>query len=94
MEMLLDILVVKFFGIRLIDPKDFPELVIRFFSNTLIVFIIVRYLYYPTTRDKDYLFTYLMFRVVVFFLCHLLSNVKLSLGFALGQNSKPVVWAS
>ena len=84
MEMLLDILAIKFFGIRLIDPDDFWELVVRFISNSLVVFIIVRYFYYPTTKDKDYLFTYLMFSVVVFFLCHLLSNVKLSLGFALG----------
>ena len=84
MEMLLDILAVKFFGIRLIDPNDFWELVVRFICNSLVVFIIVCYFYYPSTKDKDYLFTYLMFSVVVFFLCHLLSNVKLSLGFALG----------
>jgi hypothetical protein len=45
---------------------------------------IVRYLYYPATKNKDYLFTYLLISVTVFFLCFLLENVKLELGFALG----------
>ena len=74
----------KLFGIRLIDSNDFWELLIRFFFNLIITAIIVRSIYYPITRRKDYLFTYLLFSVVVFFLCQLLSNVKLGLGFALG----------
>ena len=52
--------------------------------NFLIVGYIVRYLYYPATKNKDYLFTYLLISVTVFFLCFLLENVKLELGFALG----------
>lgn len=78
------ILVNKLFGIRLIDANDFWELLIRFFFNLTIMTIIVRSIYYPITRRKDYLFTYLLFSVIVFFLCQLLSNVKLGLGFALG----------
>jgi len=85
MEILHDIfLLTKFFGIRVIDTEDFLELIIRFLFNSIIVFIIVRYFYYEATKRKDYLFTYLTFSVIIFFLCHLLSNVKLSLGFALG----------
>ena len=77
------LLTIKFFGIRLIDTKDFLELLFRFLFSTTVVFIIVR-LYYSVAKRKDYLFTYLLFSVIVFFLCHLLSNVKLGLGFALG----------
>ena len=85
MELLLDILpLVKIFKIKVIDTEDFIELVCRFLFNLGIVFWIVRYIYYSITKRKDYLFTYLIFSVVVFFLCHLLSNVKLSMGFALG----------
>ena len=75
---------VKFFGIKLIDVKDFWELVSRFSFNMLISIIIVRFIYYPTSWKKAYLFTYVLFSIIVFFLCHLLSNVKLGLGFALG----------
>jgi len=85
MELTTDfLLAIKFFGIRLIDIENFLELIIRFIFNLLISIIIVRYIYYPVTRRKDYLFTYLLFSVIVFFLCHLLANVKLGLGFALG----------
>ena len=49
-----------------------------------IILIIVRYIYYPVTKNKDYLFTYLLISLTVFLLCVLLDSVKLQLGFALG----------
>ena len=75
---------VEIFGSDLFDKKDFIELLVRSAFNFLIVGYIVRYLYYPVTKNKDYLFTYLLISVTVFFLCFLLENVKLELGFALG----------
>jgi hypothetical protein len=41
-------------------------------------------LYYPITRRKDYLFSYILISGLVFLLCFLLDNVKLQIGFALG----------
>jgi hypothetical protein len=75
---------VEIFGTDFFDKKDFIELLVRSAFNFLIVGYIVRYLYYPVTKNKDYLFTYLLISVTVFFLCFLLENVKLELGFALG----------
>jgi hypothetical protein len=72
------------FGIELIDKVDFWELVARFTFNMFVVFIAVRWLYYPRTKRKDYLFTYIVISSVIFLLCFLLDNVKLQLGFALG----------
>ena len=77
-------LLVKIFGVRLIDQEDFLELVVRFLFNLVVVGALVRGIYYPITKRKDYLFTYILFSIIVFFLCQLLSNVKLGLGFALG----------
>lgn len=74
----------KFFGIRLFDPDDFFELLWRFILNALVAILITRYIYYPSHKRRDFVFTFLLFSVVVFFLCHLLSNVKISMGFALG----------
>ncbi|HEY9125391.1 MAG TPA: DUF4956 domain-containing protein [Bacteroidales bacterium] len=74
----------KFLGIELFDKKDFFELLIRLSFNLLIVGIIVRLLYYPITRRKDYLFTYILLSTIVFLICFMLSNVKLQMGFALG----------
>lgn len=74
----------ELFGIELIDIEDFTRLVFRFLFNTLVITILVRYLYYSSTRRKDYLFTYFLISFIVFLLCYLLENVKLELGFALG----------
>jgi hypothetical protein len=74
----------EIFGIRLINLSDFLELLVRFGFNLMIIIIIVRYIYYPVARRKDYLFTYILISAVIFSLCFLLENVKLQIGFALG----------
>ncbi len=56
------------FGIELIDKVDFWELVVRFMFNMLVVFIGVRWIYYPRTKRKDYLFTYIIISAVIFLL--------------------------
>ena len=83
-DLLLILADVEIFGSDFFDKKDFIELLVRSAFNFLIVGYIVRYLYYPVTKNKDYLFTYILISVTVFFLCFLLENVKLELGFALG----------
>lgn len=84
MELFDPLYLTKIFGVQLVDTKDFLELLMRFSFNLIIMLWLVRFIYYPITKRKDYLFTYLLFGVIVFFLCQLLSNVKLGLGFALG----------
>ena len=74
----------EYFGTPVYDAEDFWKLVIKGLFNLLVVLIIVRYIYYPITKNKDYLFTYLLISLTVFILCFLLDNVKLELGFALG----------
>lgn len=71
-------------GLDIIHTADFFELLLRFALNLTVVVIIVRGLYYPLARRKDYLFTFILVSSVVFLLCILLENVKLQLGFAFG----------
>jgi hypothetical protein len=71
-------------SLELIDYSSFLELFIRFSLNFIVIMILVRWLYYSTTRRKDYLFTYILISSVVFLLCYLLESVKLQIGFALG----------
>jgi hypothetical protein len=75
---------VNFAGIELIDLPGFAEFVLRFALNTAVLMILVRWLYYSTTRRKDFLFTYILIATIVFLLCYLLESVKLQIGFALG----------
>jgi hypothetical protein len=71
-------------GLKIIDFPDFLELIMRFAFNTAVILILVRWLYYTTTKRKDYLFTYILIASVVFLLCFLLESVTLQIGFALG----------
>jgi hypothetical protein len=73
----------KLFGMRLFHV-DFWELLFKFGLNLLVLFILIRLIYYPIHRKKDYLFTYFLFNILIFFLCVLLNSVKLSIGFAFG----------
>ncbi len=74
----------ELFGVRIIDVPDILELILRFAFNFFVVLILVRVLYYPIAKRKDYLFTYISIGTAVFLLCFLLENVKLQLGLALG----------
>ncbi len=75
---------IRFLGIKLINVGDFSELLIRFVMNTVLIFVVVHYMYAKNSRRKDFYFSFLVIGVIVFMLCFLLNNVKLELGFALG----------
>ena len=71
-------------GVPIFDANVFFRLLLKTFFNLAVVLIITRGIYYPITKNKDYLFTYLLISLTVFILCILLDDVKLQLGFALG----------
>jgi hypothetical protein len=74
----------EFLNIELMNWEDFWDLVVRTIFNLGVVLLIVRGLYYRITPRKEYLFTYILFSVIVFFMVFLLENVKVEFGFALG----------
>lgn len=73
----------EIFGSPLYD-EDFLELLFRLVINFSVAFVIIRLIYYPVHNRKDYLFTYFIFNLLIFFVSYLLSGVKLQLGFAFG----------
>jgi len=74
----------KVFGIEIIDYSDLLELLVRFAFNFIATTVIIRYLYYTTTKRKDYLFTYILLSTTIFLLIFMLESVKMKIGFALG----------
>ena len=75
---------VRFLGLKVINPTDFLHLIFRFFFNFIISIALIRFLYYPHSKRKDYVFIFLIFSVIVFLLCYMLGKVSVQLGFALG----------
>ena len=60
------------------------ELILRFGFNILVAVILIRFIYARTRVYSTYKFTFLMFNTLIFFVCYLLSNVTMSIGFAFG----------
>ena len=73
----------KLFGIKLFD-KDFYELLVRLALNLSVAYSIIHFVYQPTRKDSEYIFTFMVFNPLIFFICHLFSKVDLSIGFAFG----------
>jgi hypothetical protein len=73
----------RIFGMRLFH-EDLWELLFKFGIDAIVLFVLIRIIYYPIHRKKENLFTYFVFNVLIFFLCILMNNVKLSMGFGFG----------
>jgi hypothetical protein len=77
----------EFLNIPLFDD-DFYKMAFRFVLNLGFLTIIIRWLYYTSAKRKDYLFTYFMIGIIVFFLCFTLKKYELDIGMALGLFAK------
>lgn len=68
--------------------KDKIKLNSYFFTNLLIdvtsVLIIIFLIYYPRNKKFGYIFTFILFNVVIFLLTYVLNEIKISMGAAFG----------
>ena len=74
----------QFLGLDIVGAGNFIEMLLRFLINSIVVVIVVRLLYFPVARRKDYLFSFTLISTLVFLLCYILESVELQLGFAFG----------
>lgn len=75
---------IELFNTPLLNVADMGQLLLRFFFNTVVVWLIIHFLYYRKSHRRDYYFTFTLISISVFFLIFLLGSVKLKIGFALG----------
>jgi hypothetical protein len=73
----------KDLGIQLFS-EDAYILLLRLLVNMTFLTILIRYLYYPKTKRKDYLFTYYLIGTITFFLCFGLKKLDIDTGMGLG----------
>jgi len=60
------------------------NIMIRFAVNLLVLFILIRFIYYRFTRKEEYVFSLFMMGIIIFLLISLLGTVNIQLGMALG----------
>jgi hypothetical protein len=63
---------------------DYISLFAGFAVNLLIAVVIVRFIYYPSNPNKNYVFTYLAFNTVIYFVMSFLTSAELSVGVGFG----------
>lgn len=73
----------EFLDIPIFDD-DFFKMLFRFIINFSFLTLIIRLIYYPMAKRKDYVFTYYLISAIVFFLCFTLKKHELDIGMALG----------
>lgn len=64
--------------------SDFGDFIGGAAFNLLSAVIIVRFIYYPWTQSRSYVFTFLAFNTTIYFVMSLLSSIELSLGVGFG----------
>ena len=71
-------------GLTLFDPQHSISLVIRLVINLIVVSIIARYLYYPRSHRRDYMFIFILMSMSIFLLVSLMEGDGMNLGAAMG----------
>jgi len=70
--------------IAFLDSHMF-EFLTRILLNTGVTLLVIRFIYYPVTRRKDFFFTFVLMSIVVFLLVYLLGDAQIEMGFAFGM---------
>lgn len=71
-------------GVIFNSSADLFTLLAHFVLNTLVVFIVIKFFYYPKSLRREYCFTFFLISISIFMMIFLLGSVKLKIGFTLG----------
>ncbi len=66
----------------------FEKLNVKFWTRITIdlasVFVLVRFIYYPIYKNREFFFTFFIFNLIIFLITFLLNKVEMSMGAAFG----------
>jgi len=68
----------------LITDSNIVQVGLRFLIDLIVITVLVRFIYFGQKRDKEYVFTFFLFNVLIFFVCYMMLKVNISMGFAFG----------
>ncbi|MBN1372416.1 MAG: DUF4956 domain-containing protein [Anaerolineaceae bacterium] len=64
--------------------SDLLAFLLSFGFNLLVALVLVRFIYYPSTHDKRYVFTFLAFNTVIYFVLSFMTSVSIGVGVGFG----------
>jgi hypothetical protein len=68
----------------LILGNSLQGIMIRFSFNLIVLFILIRLIYYRFVKKEEYVFSFFLMGTIIFLLVSLLTTVNIQLGMALG----------
>lgn len=72
------------FNAALFSDKNSIEFLVRILINLISCFVLIRFIYYPIYRNREYFFTFTIFNSLIFLITILLNKVEMSMGAAFG----------
>src|ERR1051325_9760244 len=67
-----------------LKTTGFLSLFIKLTIDIISLFTVVRLIYFPRMQDKDYLFTFTVFNLLIFMVCYFMNSQELSVGIGFG----------
>ncbi len=64
--------------------ESLNNFLINFLFNFVVAVIIVRFIYYPSTHNKRYIFSFLAFNTIIFFVLSFMENIEIGIGAGFG----------
>ena len=68
----------------ILQSAAFSDFWLRLITNTISLFIIIRFIYYPNNHRVKFLFVFSLMGTMIFLIASILDQVKIEMGFALG----------
>lgn len=64
--------------------SDFVQFLLGFGFNLCVAILLVRFIYYPSTHNKRYVFTFLAFNTMIFFVLSFMTSIEIGIGVGFG----------
>src|SRR5512145_1697940 len=64
--------------------SEFSRFLLSFGFNFLVALLLVRFIYYPSTHNKSYVFTFLAFNTVIYFVLSFMTSIEIGIGVGFG----------
>jgi len=64
--------------------SDISNFLLNFGFNLLVAVLVVRFIYYPSTHNKAYVFTFLAFNTVIYFVLGFMTSFEIGIGVGFG----------
>lgn len=64
--------------------SELTSFMLNFAFNFLVAFLVVRFIYYPSTHNKHYVFTFLAFNTIIYFVLYFMSSIEIGIGVGFG----------